>query len=133
MQYITWTNYLFILLFQAAPGHLVRAFSVGSHPQDYSSDSMKRRKKFHWVKSNFMRRRSEKKSGSHTELNSDRLSNTSFDVGLDTRPTLVADPLRRSVSLELLPSGPEDQEMYHSRTTISSDGIESLRGYLRYE
>lgn len=127
--------YITVYFSQAAQGIPSRGstFSAGSNSEEYFSDTIKRRRKFSWVKSNFMRRKTEKKiSGSQTELNSHRLSNTSFDVGQDTRPQHFADPLRKSVSLELLPSAIENQEMYQSRTTISSDGSESTQGYLRY-
>ena len=95
---------------------------------------MRRRKKFDWVKSNLLRRRSEKKSGSQNELNFHRFSNSSFDVCVDPLPTTnIPDPLRKSTSLELLNNAPEDEEICHSQSTISSDGgSESLRGYLRY-
>ena len=98
-----------------------RALSLGSG-SDMNSDISKRRKKFNWVKSGIMRRKSEKKI-SGEQGKSSRLSNMSYDV----------DPLRKSSSLEVMQSSTEDQEMYLSHSTISSDGYESLRGYLWYE
>lgn len=102
-----------------------KTFSAGTVPDDFASDTLKRRRKFSWVKSNFMRRRSEKKfmSGSQTDLNANRLSSSNFSAKSDsTSPLHVPDPLRKSVSLELLPTA---TELSHN---ILSD---NFQGYLR--
>ena len=102
-----------------------KTFSAGSVPDDFSSDTLKRRRKFSWVKSNFMRRKSEKKfiSGSQTDLNTNRLSSSNFNAKSDSAsPLHVPDPLRKSVSLELLPTA---NEVSHN---ILSD---NFQGYLR--
>ena len=115
------------VLLQAAPVEMSprrKTFSAGSVPDDFVSDTLKRRRKFSWVKSNFMRRKSEKKymSGSQTDLNANRLSNFSGKSD-STSPLHAPDPLRKSVSLELLPTA---DELSH---TILSD--ERFQGYLR--
>ncbi len=102
-----------------------KTFSAGSVPDDFTSDTLKRRRKFSWVKSNFMRRKSEKKymSGSQTDLNTNRLSSSNFSGKSDsTSPLHAPDPLRKSVSLELLPTA---DELPHN---ILSD---NFHGYLR--
>ena len=115
------------MCFQAS-GLLPRCstYSAGSASDDYSSDTLKRRRKFNWIKSNFMRRKTEKKmSYSQSELSS-RLSNISFDIPFDTKEM---DPLRKSVSLEILPSAIEGEEMQASCPAVSEG---TIQGYLRY-
>lgn len=103
-------------------------FSVGSASEDYNSDTLKRRRKFNWVRSNFMRKKTEKKmSYSQSELTS-RYSNTSFDVPSGGVARSEGDHLRKSVSLEILPSATEDQEM----SVQSNLHGEATQGYLRY-
>lgn len=100
---------MYILYNQEAPEDKPprrKTFSAGSVPDDFASDTLKRRRKFSWVKSNFMRRKSEKKymSGSQTDLNSNHLSNTFGGKSDISSPIHPLDPLRKSVSLELLPT-----------------------------
>ena len=73
-----------------------------------------------------MRRKSEKKyiSGSQTDLNSDQSSSTTYcDKSDKISPLHYSDPLRKSVSLELLPTGNE--------LLPSILNSENLQGYLR--
>ena len=110
-----------------------KTFSAGNTSEDYASDTLKRRRKFSWVKSNFMRRKTEKKiiSGSQTDLNSNRLSTISFDTNPEnSRVPHPNDPLRKSVSLELLPTSVESDENLQSKMT--QEGSEQFQGYLRY-
>lgn len=105
-----------------------KTFSAGTVPEDFSTDTLKRRRKFSWVKSNFMRRKSDKKiSGSQTDLNANRFSVTSLNEtsGLHYAP----DPLRKSVSLELLPTALESEDM--ASQIVLQDGRKQFQGYLR--
>ncbi len=108
-------------------------YTAGTVSDDFSSDTLKRRRKFSWVKSNFMRRKSDKKiSGSQTDLNSNRLSNMSFNPNQE--PSYTSDPLRKSVSLELLPTSTESDESPHhikSKMITSYEGRDQFLGYLR--
>ena len=79
------------------------------------------------MKPTFIRRKTEKNiSSSQSELSS-RLSNVSFDQP-ENMEGKERDHLRKSVSLELLPSTVEDQEIHEPNLTISKD---ALQGYLR--
>ena len=99
------------------------------------------------MKTSFMKRKSsDKKSStvSATELSSYRFSNTSFDIpeghGLLFAPY---DPLRKSVSLELLTTIDSEElgggeamdplSVSHSHRTISPEGAEQFQGYLRVQ
>jgi len=75
-----------------------------------------------------MRRKTEKSiSYSQSELSS-RLSNVSFDVQPESMEGKQRDSLRKSVSLELLPSAIEEQEIQESKVAFNKD---ALQGYLR--
>ena len=110
-----------------------KTFSAGTVPEEFSSDTLKRRSKFSWVKSNFMRRKGEKKilSGSQTDLNAPANRSSSNVTGQSGIATLRApDPLRKSVSLELLPTTTDSDES--SQNLILEGGSDdNFRGYLR--
>ena len=113
-----------------------KTYSAGNVPEEFTSDTLRRRKKFSWVKSNFMRRKNEKKgiSGSQTDLNSNRLSSSTLSGSQLERmnPRYPQDPLRKSVSLELLPTATDSDDSSHDRKSIGSilsDG--GFQGYLR--
>ena len=84
-----------------------------------------------------MRRKNEKKSlsGSQIDINSNRMSNISLDVNSEKlRQAYATDPLRKSVSLELLPTTTEsDESPVHSKSELvrSQEGKEQFQGYLR--
>ena len=112
-----------------------------SHQDEYQSDTLKRRRKFSWVKSGLMRKKEKKApSGSQGELNQSRLSQMSFDIQgptPDMLPPYAPDPMRKSVSLELLPTAPEGEETpgvgTESHESITSAGKEQFQGYLRVQ
>lgn len=107
-----------------------KTFSAGSVPEEFSSDTLKRRSKFSWVKSNFMRRKNEKKilSGSQTDLHSNRSSTSIFSSSSDAVNVQGPDPLRKSVSLELLPTTTDSDE---SSLLEGNMDDENFQGYLR--
>ena len=106
---------------------------------DYQSDTLKRKRKFSWVKSNFMRKKGDKKSPSDSTT-SHRLSNISFDTQVNS-PILSTNPTRRSVSLEMLPAEDEvptptpvnAQTFSQSQGCISPIGSENFQGFLRVQ
>jgi len=111
---------------------------------DYQSDTLKRKRKFSWIsKPGFIRKKNEKKlpSASQPDLDVHRLSNMSFDLQAEQLPssTNPLDPLRKSVSLELLPtveseevsSGPPLPSRSHR--AVSPEGAEQFQGYLRVQ
>ena len=111
-----------------------------SHQDEYQSDTLKRRRKFSWVKSGLMRRKGKKAPGSQGDLEQNRLSQMSFDVQgptPDMLPQYPPDPMRKSVSLELLPSPPEGEELQNrtaeSHESITDEGKERFQGYLRVQ
>lgn len=108
-----------------------KTFSAGTVPEEFSSDTLKRRSKFSWVKSNFMRRKGEKKilSGSQTDLNANRSSsNIITQAGVaNLRPP---DPLRKSVSLELLPTTTDSDESSQN-LVLEGGSDDNFHGYLR--
>lgn len=105
-----------------------KTFSAGTVPEEFSSDTLKRRSKFSWVKSNFMRRKGEKKilSGSQSDLNTNQSSSNCSSTP-DVINLHVPDPLRKSVSLELLPTTADTDES--SQTQGFHEG--KFKGYLR--
>ena len=113
-----------------------------SHQDEYQSDTLKRRRKFSWVKSGLMRKKGKKSQGSQGDLEQSRLSQMSFDVQAGSNPDMLPqyppDPMRKSVSLEILPSAPEGEEEVPGRVTeshesINSEGKERFQGYLRVQ
>ncbi len=107
---------------------------------DYESDTLKRKKKFSW----FAKRKSEQRTStaSASDLSRHRMSNMSFDIP----ESPVYDPLRRSVSLELLsPTGEEEKGDVRTSAAVSSqdvsqahrsttpEGLERFQGYLRVQ
>ena len=107
---------------------------------DYQSDTLKRKRKFSWVKSNLMRKKGDRKSTVDSTA-SHRLSNVSFDIQVNPPSILSTDPTRRSVSLEMLPAEdelptptPVNAQMFsQSHRSISPVGSESFRGFLRVQ
>ena len=112
-----------------------KTFSAGTVPEEFSSDTLKRRRKFSWVKSNFMRRKTDRKimSGSQTDLNSNRLSSNNLTGNMERmNPLYPPDPLRKSVSLELLPTASDSDESSRDRTSGGSIMADNaFQGYLR--
>ena len=114
-----------------------------SHQDEYQSDTLKRRRKFSWVKSGLMKRKSKKVEGgggSQGDLQQSRVSQMSFDIqgpSSDLLPPYPVDPMRKSVSLELLPSAPEAEEsparVCEAHESVSSEGKEQFQGYLRVQ
>ena len=113
-----------------------------SHQDEYQSDTLKRRRKFSWVKSGLMKRKGKKTEGgggSQGDLQQSRVSQMSFDQGpsSDLLPPYPVDPMRKSVSLELLPSAPEAEEsparVCEAHESVSSEGKEQFQGYLRVQ
>ena len=74
-----------------------------------------------------MRRKNDKKvfSGSQTDLNANRSSSSTFSGVSDIMSLHGPDPLRKSVSLELLPTATDSDESSHIL-----EG-ENFQGYLR--
>ena len=69
-------------------------------------------------------------SGSQTDLNSNRLSSSTLSgTNLERMPPHFPDPLRKSVSLELLPTATDSEEDRKSLGSILSDN--GFQGYLR--
>lgn len=108
-----------------------------SHQDEYQSETLKRRRKFSWVKSNLLRRK-EKKANSGQEQS--RLSQMSVDVQGPSPvmlPQYPPDPMRKSVSLELLPSAPEVEEspgrIMEAHECVTPEGKEQFQGYLRVQ
>lgn len=108
-----------------------KTFSAGSVPDEFSSDTLKRRRKFSWVKSNFMRRKSEKKtmSGSQTDLK--LLGSDSSGNSESVNIPCSLDPLRKSVSLELLPTITGSDESFLSIKPEGNTSADHFQGYLR--
>ena len=111
-----------------------------SHQDEYQSDTLKRRRKFSWVKSNLMRRKGKKSSQGQEGAEQNRLSQMSFDIQgptPDMLPPYTPDPMRKSMSLELLPSAPEVDETSggatEAHTSVTSEGKEQFQGYLRVQ
>ena len=115
-----------------------------SHQDEYQSDTLKRRRKFSWVKSGLIRRKGKKSSvagGSQGDLEQNRVSQMSFDVqgpSSDMLPQYPPDPMRKSMSLELLPSAPEEPEESSTRVceaheSVTSEGKQQFQGYLRVQ
>ncbi len=119
--------------------------SGSSEGGEYQSDTLKRRKKFSWMKANFMKRKSaDKRSAtiSSTDLSSYRFSNMSFDVP----ESPMYDPMRRSVSLELLSAAEGEQkgsvgasgavssqDISQAHRSTTPEGLERFQGYLRVQ
>lgn len=115
-----------------------------SHQDEYQSDTLKRRRKFSWVKSGLIKRKSKKTEeagGSQGDLKqSTRVSQMSFDIqgpSSDILSPYPVDPMRKSVSLELLPSAPETAEsparVCEAHESVNSEGKEQFQGYLRVQ
>ncbi len=114
-----------------------------SHQDEYQSDTLKRRRKFSWVKSGLMKRKGKKVEsggGSQGDLKGARISQMSFDIQSptpDMLPPYPVDPMRKSVSLELLPAAPEAEEsparVCEAHESVNSEGKEQFQGYLRVQ
>ena len=111
---------------------------------DYQSDTLKRKRKFSWIsKPGFIRKKSEKKlpSASQPDLDVHRLSNMSFDLQAEQLPSILnpVDPLRKSVSLELLPTVESEEGSTgpplpsRSHRAVSPEGADQFQGYLRVQ
>ena len=76
-----------------------------------------------------MRRKNEKKilSGSQTDLNANRSSSR---LSITSDQYRCPDPLRKSVSLELLPTATDSDESSHNIQSGTTD--ENFHGYLRF-
>lgn len=115
-----------------------KTFSNGTNGDEYSSDTLKRRRKFSWMKSGFSRKKGEKKlhNRSQPDLDLQRLSTTNFDepVSHNLLPPPQVDPLRKSVSLELLPTPSDGSKLpLNHQVSQSEYDQEPYQGYIRVQ
>ena len=116
--------------------------SSGGGDGDYQSDTLKRRRKFSWMKGSLTRKKNDKKAAtlSQSDLNSHRLSNMSYDMR-EGYLQIPVDSLRKSVSLELLPTTEEERPTAdllqkassRSHRALSPGGVYRFQGYLRVQ